>query len=252
MPRSTLATQRQAGALIAAWHSDSQIARILNLNRSTVWRWRRRGFPTRVAFDSLAAAGWRPPDARSYAFLLGLYLGDGCVVNLPRTDLLVISLDGLYPDLIDECVAAIEAVLPDHKIRVKPGSGRGVRVESTSKMWPFIFPQHGPGPKHERKIALVDWQREIVDEHPRAFLRGLIHSDGCRCVNEFTVQLKAGPKRYSYVRYFFSNLSADIRGLVCEACDRIGVRWSMSNKRNVSISDRASVALLDEFVGPKR
>lgn len=236
---------------MAAWHSDAAIAGILGVERSTIWRWRRRGFPSLAGFDVEAAQAWRPADARSYAYLLGLYLGDGCVVKLPRTELLVIALDGLYPSLVAECVAAAEATLPGHKIRVKAGSGRGVRVESTSKLWPYVFPQAGPGPKHLRKIELVDWQRAIVDEYPRGFLRGLIHSDGCRCVNEFTVQLKDGPKRYSYVRYFFSNLSADIRGLFCETCDRLGVRWSMSNSRNVSISDRASVALLDEFVGEK-
>jgi hypothetical protein len=57
---------------------------------------------------------------------------------------------------------------------------------------------------------------------------------------------------YAYPRYFFSNLSPDIRGLFCEACDRLGLRWTQSNHRNISISHRASVALLDEFVGPKR
>lgn len=108
-----------------------------------------------------------------------------------------------------------------------------------------------PGPKHLRTIELVDWQREIVEARPQEFLRGLIHSDGCRCVNEFTVELKGGPKRYRYARYFFSNLSADIRGLFCETCDRLGIKWTLSNHRNVSISHRASVELLDSFIGPK-
>ena len=57
--------------------------------------------------------------------------------------------------------------------------------------------------------------------------------------------------KYSYTRYFFSNLSADIRGLFCATCDQVGVRWTQSNRRNISISHRASVALLDEHVGPK-
>ena len=56
---------------------------------------------------------------------------------------------------------------------------------------------------------------------------------------------------YAYPRYFFSNLSSDIRGLFCESCERLGLRWTQSNHRNISISHRASVALLDENVGPK-
>jgi hypothetical protein len=37
--------------------------------------------------------------------------------------------------------------------------------------------------RHTRTIALEDWQQEIVDDHPGPFLRGLIHSDGCRMTN---------------------------------------------------------------------
>ncbi len=44
---------------------------------------------------------------------------------------------------------------------------------------------------------------------------------------------------YEYPRYFFSNLSADIRGLFCEYCERLGIRWTQSNHRNISVSDRA-------------
>jgi hypothetical protein len=56
---------------------------------------------------------------------------------------------------------------------------------------------------------------------------------------------------YEYPRYFFSNLSADIRGIFCAHCDLLGIRWTMSNPRNVSIARRDSGARLDKFVGPK-
>ena len=92
-----------------------------------------------------------------------------------------------------------------------------------------------------------------MDSFPREFLRGLIHSDGCRTVNRFTTTLPSGRvKEYAYPRYFFSNLSADIRGLFCEYCDRLGILWTQSNHRNISVSHRDSVAALDEFIGPKR
>jgi hypothetical protein len=51
---------------------------------------------------------------------------------------------------------------------------------------------------------------------------------------------------------FFSNRSADIRALFCEYCERLGIRWTQSNPRNISVSHRPSVELLDSFVGPKR
>jgi hypothetical protein len=63
------------------------------------------------------------------------------------------------------------------------------------------------------------------------------------------------PKRavgdYAYVRYFFTNYSADIRDIFCEHCDLLGIRWTQSSFKNVSIAHRDSVALLDSFVGPK-
>ena len=129
---------------------------------------------------------------------------------------------------------------------------RRFNVTAGSKHWPDLFPQMGPGRKHERPIVLAPWQREIVEAHPWPFVRGLIHSDGCRTVNRFKTRLPSGRvAEYAYPRYFFSNLSADIRGLFCESCEQLGLRWTQSNHRNISISHRTSVALLDENVGPK-
>ena len=57
---------------------------------------------------------------------------------------------------------------------------------------------------------------------------------------------------YEYPRYFFSNLSEDIRDIFCEHCDMLGIRWTQSSARNISVANRAGVATLDQFVGPKR
>ena len=57
---------------------------------------------------------------------------------------------------------------------------------------------------------------------------------------------------YSYVRYFFTNYSADIRAIFREHCALLKIKVTQSNHRNLSVSDRASVAILDRIVGPKR
>lgn len=186
-----------------------------------------------------------------YSYLLGQYLGDGYVGTIGRTHSLVISCDIQYSAILDEVVEAVSTFSPRKPSILRPKGTNGVRVTSYWKAWPLFFPQHGPGSKLDRKIELVGWQREIVDEHPKAFLRGLIHSDGSRCLNTFQMMLKDGPKEYSYPRYFFTNYSADIQTIFCRTCDRLGIRWSRSNWRNISISHRDSVALLDEFVGAK-
>jgi hypothetical protein len=132
------------------------------------------------------------------------------------------------------------------------GEKSTVILQSSSFDWANLFPQHGPGKKHERKIELVDWQLLITHEWTREFIRGLIHSDGSRCMNRFSVNLPSGRVgRYAYPRYFFTNYSEDIRRIFCDHCDRLGIRWTQSNPRNISISHRDSVALLDSFVGPK-
>jgi hypothetical protein len=199
------------------------------------------------------ASDWRPPDPRSYSYLLGMYLGDGCVTTTHRTHQLVITWDGAYPQIIDDCWAATSlTLLPVRVHRYRVPRSRCIRVVAASKRWPDAFPQHGPGRKHERRIVLEPWQRAIVDRYPEELVRGLLHSDGCRTVNRFKTRLPSGRvAEYAYPRWFFSNRSADIRALFCEFCERLGVRWTQSNARNISVSHRRSVARLDSFVAEK-
>jgi len=195
---------------------------------------------------------WLPPDSIAYSHLLGLYLGDGWIWSTGRTYGLRLALDAQYPQIVRGAVTSVEATELPRSVAVRDRSG-AVIVTAYSRLWPQAFPQHGPGRKHQRLIVLEPWQREIVDAHPGEFVRGLIESDGCRCVNRFSTRLPSGRVAdYEYARYFFSNLSADIRGLFCAACDQLGVVWTQSNARNISVSRRASVALLDALVGPKR
>ena len=194
---------------------------------------------------------WIPPDPWSYALLLGLYLGDGCISSPGRTYQLRIVLDEKYPGIIEDCVAAMYLTLLPARVHLRRRQGCRV-VEGASQRWLDAIPQHGPGRKHERRICLESWQQRIVDRHTEPFIHGLLMSDGCRTQNRFTTTLPSGRvATYQYPRYFFSNLSPDIRAMFCAACDRLGVRWTQSNERNISVARRDSVAILDAFVGPK-
>ena len=193
-------------------------------------------------------------DEAAYCYVLGLYLGDGhVVVRSPRSASLFLSLDRGHPHIVVEAAAAAERVFPRASItRYRRPGYELVVIRVTTPDVPHAFPQHGPGKKHTRPIRLEQWQSELTGRHPRALLRGLIHSDGCRTVNRFTTRLPSGRvAEYAYPRYFFSNLSADIRAIFTAHCDLLGVRWTMSNGRNVSVAHRSSVALLDTFIGPK-
>jgi hypothetical protein len=53
------------------------------------------------------------------------------------------------------------------------------------------------------------------------------------------------------VRYAFTNRSADIRRIFCDACDLLGIRWTASGNDKIYVSRKTDVARLDTFVGPK-
>ncbi|MFE6976719.1 hypothetical protein [Streptomyces sp. NPDC057682] len=191
-------------------------------------------------------------DPANYAYLLGLYLGDGCISAHPRGRgyYLRIACADAWPGLIEECRNAIAAIHPSGAVYLVQKQGC-VAVTSYSRHWPCLFPQHGPGKKHDRTIALATWQQEIVDAHRWEFVRGLIHSDGCRITNWATRLVRGERRRYEYPRYFFTNLSADILRLYTGTLDKLGVEWKAANRKNISVARRASVALMDAHVGPK-
>ena len=160
--------------------------------------------------------------APDYSALLGYYLGDGCVSAARRYFALRVSCDAAYPGIVNDVEQSIRGVRPGRRIfRVNaPGC---VVVQSNWKHWPCLFPQHGPGRKHERTIALEAWQQDVVDEFPGGFLRGLFHSDGCRA-NNWASRVVAGEvKRYDYPRWQFTNNSTDIREICCRALDAVDV-----------------------------
>src|SRR6185437_11242467 len=116
-------------------------------------------------------------------------------------------MDSRYPGIIAEVVDAMRAVMPRSVAAIQPHARHlFVEIHSHSNAWPCLFPQHGPGRKHERRIELAPWQEAIVDREPEQFIRGLIHSDGCRVMNRVVVK----GKEYAYPRYFFSQVSKDI------------------------------------------
>lgn len=242
------ADRTHALGLLASGATLSEASRATGIARSTLRAWGRPG--TAPPSDCPRCTG-APLDAPSYAQLLGLYLGDGCLSALAKgVYSLRITCDSRYPGLIDAAEAAIAGVRAGRPVARVPAPGCTV-VQSLWKHWVCLFPQHGAGRKHERPIVLAPWQRAIVDEHPQPLVRGLFHSDGCRVTNWTVRPLAAGPRRYEYPRYLFSNESADIIGVCAAALDRLGVHWTLPRRNLLSVARRADVALLDTFVGPK-
>ena len=244
-------------AMCRAGVPNAEIARELGVPKGTIgsWKFQDRNrhpelYPATGAGAECPICLATDPAGRPYSYLLGQYLGDGYILAKPRQHSLQITCCDDYPVIMDDTQRAMIHVLPG------AGTSRVHRtgctdVKSYSAHWTCLFPQHGPGMKHTRRIDLVDWQTKIVENYPWEFIRGLIHSDGSRITNWTEKTIAGERKRYEYTRYFFSNVSADIRGLYCWALDMVGVEWRYSNWRNISVARRASVALMDLHVGPK-
>ncbi|MFE6283960.1 transcriptional regulator [Streptomyces sp. NPDC057877] len=248
-----VSTRERALMLVAAGRSLNSVSKETGISRAAIRSWRTRIEPRRRAgrpCPRCQETPSPPEDPAAYAYLLGLYLGDGCISAHRRgVYFLRIVLDNTWPGIIDACEAAMRSVRPDNSVcRVKKQGC--VAVTGSSKHWPCLFPQHGPGMKHHRKITLEPWQQAIVDAHPWEFIRGLIHSDGCRITNWTTRTVAGERKRYEYPRYFFTNKSDDIRNLFTGTLDNLGIEWT-SCTLNVSVARKASVALMDAHVGPK-
>ncbi len=111
---------------------------------------------------------------RAYAYLLGMYLGDGDITRHARSVFrLRITLDASYPGIIESTMLALSDVVPHNRVGVHARRSCGViLVTAYSKSWPTLLPQHGSGVKHRRHIALCPWQRSITHRFPQAFIRG--------------------------------------------------------------------------------
>jgi hypothetical protein len=242
------AIRHEALALIATGLNDCEVARRLGLPRSTVRDWRRPSYVPKNDAGTCPRC-WRASRRRivftdeDYAELLGLYLGDGHIVRTGRSDRFRLFLDTRYSQIISDARSLLRRCFPEGGVGIsRSAKGTTTIISLYCTHLACLFPQHGAGRKHNRRIVLEEWQRAIVERKPWPFLRGLIRSDGCVFVN------RTGP--YEYVSYDFTNHSADILELFADACELVGVEYRAYRKR-VRIYRRASVALMLEHVGIK-
>src|SRR5271165_3378235 len=135
------------------------------ISRSTLREWRdhpERPYRSRAYCPRCGTEPSLPEPYADYAYLLGLYLGDGCISASGDPakgvwKLRVMCADA-WPGLVGECVRAMQAVRPANKVTTQQKQGC-TEVLSHSRHWPCLFPQHGPGRKHSRTIELADWHQ---------------------------------------------------------------------------------------------
>ncbi len=196
---------------------------------------------------------------QSYAYVLGLYLGDGCIVDTHRDGVqdLRIFQDVKYSNLIAEHIAALSVLYPTNKPAILATSRNVSVVHVYSSLHTLYFPQQGAGLKHNRNVALLPWQQDIVNRHPAALLRGLIQTDGCRYNHRVGKQI--------YVKYNFTNCSKDIVDIVQNVSQLLGLTPTIHSRPSVSptgkltgatkhtltYNKRADVKILETIIGAK-
>lgn len=224
---------------------------------TTIRRWRRdyqrRGQPRGQSHCAVPCprCEYSTLNERAYAELLGWYLGDGHI-SLGRRGVFSLHIfnDARYEQDNARMLKLLQSVKPGCRPHARGRTGSVITTVGW-KHWVCLFPQHGPGRKHERPIVLEDWQRAIVESHPGPFLRGLFHSDGCRTRNWATRMVAGERRRYDYPRWEFANHSDDILALCRWALDLVAIPYRMRTPYRLAVSRREAVARLDALIGPK-
>ena len=126
--------------------NNCEISRATGIPRSTIReritpRYVRRTGPDQGCFRCL---GYEPA-GRTYAYLLGLYLGDGCLTaSRKQVWHLRIFRDQRYVGLIRECEQAVGAMTP-RRVSTKQRIGC-VEIGAWWKHWIHLFRSTGPAP----------------------------------------------------------------------------------------------------------
>lgn len=246
-------TKNKATELNNSGLNISQISKMIGVDRSTIREWfaeTKRYIKTKPINDeaNFFERFESCSDLRAaYYYLLGQYLGDGSISRNSRTYALRIFATDKYVNIIDEIVNSMLMVLPCNRVYVTDKKGCKV-VTINSNILPKLFPQHGIGKKHTRKIELTEWQLKYLDENSKYLARGLFQSDGCR------YKLEYGNA------YNFSNVSIDIHEIFQKCLLLNGIYYTFNESKargnsssiwNTNIYRKLEVEKAYAFLGEK-
>lgn len=158
--------------------SIRQIVSRLGVGSSTIARMLQES-PLRTKSEA-AASRYEPlklsGNLEELAYLVGIYLGDGCLVQSSRTELLDIACDAKYQGLIDRFTSLVSRVFGKAPALQRDPSTNcvhirlyGTGISATLGM--------DLGPKNRRDLQIPLWIKDN-EEFTRWCLRGLFETDG--------------------------------------------------------------------------
>jgi hypothetical protein len=210
----------------------SVIAKKFNLPWTTVRNWLRRTskserYPNLVLLtdNDIKTHIINNIGINEYSYMLGCYFGDGHISKFQNkiTKQFHLATGTNTPKIIDFQSKLL--TLFGNKIVVRKRKFNVVDIFTHNSDFDKIFPHTGSGFKHNRKIELTDWQKEIVNY--KYILLGLFHSDGCA--------VKAYSRtRDNIYRYEFVNKSPDILEIYCNCLEFLNITYTKRQRINVN------------------
>lgn len=206
-----------------------RIAKLVDATRGAVKYWVEKNFDIKYGADYERKNGeiiFNPSDyfhseelQKAYSYTLAVYLCDGHIIEVAskRTHLLRLFNDIKYPNDSLEWKNNLQKILPNNVCNQYNPKNRNIFLTTIhSCLLPNLFPQHGKGEKHNRKLVLQDWQKEIITKYPKEFIRGCIQSDGCVYIH------KQGMREYK--KHAFVNKSEDIVEFFLYTLSLVGIK----------------------------
>lgn len=223
-------TIEKAKTLYESGYSKYKIEKLLKLKKGTARYWAKKNFSVNEKIENLE---WLGDDKevkveeimnseelrKAYSYVFAIYLSDGYLAELksrPGVYRMRFFNDVKYPINSEEWRTELHKLFPNHVVsRTKPSDRNIWLISLYGRRIPVLFPHVGKGMKHERKLNIQDWQKDIIEKEPEKFIKGCIESDGS--IYEQTVG------KYKYVRYNFSNNSEEIASLLILALSKVGI-----------------------------
>ncbi len=161
------------GFIAACEPNVSTVADVTGIPRSTVRDWLKPSTPTsRLVVQRPVPEPATVPKA-PYSYLLGFYLGDGCISRAQRSVYrLRIKTDSRYPAIIDECRGAIRAVARSNRVNVPAAVMQRRRNKQLLKVLAAALPAARTRPETQaadrvRAVAARDRQALSARVPPR-------------------------------------------------------------------------------------
>lgn len=222
-----------AKLMLSNGDSYRKIAKKIGVDKSTISYWVKINFSFERPSQSLICKEGVIKHCSKlphhYSYILGSYLGDGCISKTKRTYKMRIFNCVTHKEIISDQKRSLKKLFSNNKVSSSRthAIGNCIQVLVYNKSLPIMFPQYGDGKKHDRDVSLKDWQLEIIRKEPECFIKGLVDSDG-----SYFYSRKSQPKNSDVIHmyYQFTNTSKDILNVYRDTMDLLGIHYTSVKK----------------------